>query len=160
MTTNYITYKHYSKDEINFIKENYTGDKNNVLYLAEKLQRSKYSIRAQARKLGLAVKAKREKVCNIIPLTKREKEILILLYKGLSIKEIANKCFITECTARCHKTNILYKMGVNSVVELMAKRIEELENNQLSDLTKNLIAEKFLEKLKQNTREFIENCKY
>lgn len=159
MATNYITYRCYSKDEINFIKENYTGDKNNVLFLAEKLKRSMYSIREQARKLGLTVKAKREKVYNTIPLTKREKEILILLYKGLSIKEIANKCFITENTARCHKTNILCKMDANSVIELMAKRIEELENNQLSDLAKNLIAEKFLEKLKQNTKEFIQNCK-
>ena len=89
-------------------------------------------------------------------LTKREKEILKLLYKGLNVREIAEKCCISKTTAKTHKVNILGKTNTHSVVELLAKKIEELENNQLSTLSKNLIAEVFLEKLKENIKNFIE----
>lgn len=90
-------------------------------------------------------------------LTKREKEILKLLYSGLNANKIADKLCIARSTAKCHITNILKKQNTHSVVELLTKKIEELENNQLSDLSKNLIAEVFLEKLKENTKKFLES---
>lgn len=90
-------------------------------------------------------------------LTQREKEILKLLYKGFNSSKIADKLCIARCTAKTHITNILDKLHVHSVHELLAKRIEELENNQLSTLSKNLIAEVFLEKLKENVKNFLEN---
>lgn len=90
-------------------------------------------------------------------LTNREKEILKLLYKGLNSKKIADRLCIARCTAKSHITNIFEKLNVHSIQELLAKRIEELENNQLSELSKNLIAEKFLTKLKDNTKKFLES---
>lgn len=90
-------------------------------------------------------------------LTEREKEIIKLLYKGLNSNKIADRLCIARCTAKSHITNILGKLNVHSIQELLAKRIEELENNQLSELSKNLIAESFLAKLKDNTKKFLEN---
>jgi pimeloyl-ACP methyl ester carboxylesterase/DNA-binding CsgD family transcriptional regulator len=47
-------------------------------------------------------------------LTKREKEVLIQLAKGLSNKEIANVLFISEKTVRNHISNIFSKIGATS----------------------------------------------
>lgn len=48
------------------------------------------------------------------PLTDREKEVLGLLGKGLSNKEIGSALFITERTARTYVSNILGKLGLAS----------------------------------------------
>lgn len=90
-------------------------------------------------------------------LTQREKEVLKLLYRGLNSSKIADKLCIARSTAKTHITNILEKCNSHSMQELLAKKIEELENNQLSDLSKNIIAECFLEKLKGNVKKFLES---
>jgi DNA-binding NarL/FixJ family response regulator len=46
------------------------------------------------------------------PLTEREREVLGLLGRGASNKEIASALFITERTARTHVSNILGKLGL------------------------------------------------
>jgi DNA-binding NarL/FixJ family response regulator len=48
------------------------------------------------------------------PLTDREKEVLGLLGRGLSNKEIGAELFITERTARTYVSNILGKLGLAS----------------------------------------------
>jgi len=48
------------------------------------------------------------------PLTEREKDVLRLLGKGHSNKEIAAELFITERTARTYVSNILGKLGLSS----------------------------------------------
>ena len=48
------------------------------------------------------------------PLTEREKEVIGLLGRGASNKEIASALFITERTARTHVSNILGKLGLAS----------------------------------------------
>jgi DNA-binding NarL/FixJ family response regulator len=48
------------------------------------------------------------------PLTDREKEVLALLGRGLSNKEIGAELFITERTARTYVSNILGKLGLQS----------------------------------------------
>jgi NarL family two-component system response regulator LiaR len=48
------------------------------------------------------------------PLTDREKEVLGLLARGLSNKEIGTELFITERTARTYVSNILGKLGLQS----------------------------------------------
>lgn len=48
------------------------------------------------------------------PLTEREKDVLRLLGKGHSNKEIAAELFITERTARTYVSNILGKLGLAS----------------------------------------------
>lgn len=126
-TDSTFTYRHYSKDDINFIIQNYTGERQNVIEIAKKLNRSIESIKTQAFKHNLTKKIKREKLGYIEGLTEKEQAVLDLLYKGYSVKEIANELFVRVNTVKTHKTNILIKKDVNSVTELLSKRIAELE---------------------------------
>lgn len=52
------------------------------------------------------------------PLTKREMEILRLLCKHMTNKEIADELFITEHTVKYHKSNMLAKTGFKKTVDL------------------------------------------
>ncbi len=54
-------------------------------------------------------------------LTSREKNILKLLVKGLSYKEIAGTSFISFETLNTHVKNIYRKLNVHSRSELAAK---------------------------------------
>lgn len=49
---------------------------------------------------------------NLLPLTKREKEILVLISRGMLNKEIANELNITERTVKNHISNLFKKMNV------------------------------------------------
>ena len=61
-------------------------------------------------------------------LTKREKEVFILLIQNMTTKEIANKLYISEKTVRNHLSNAMQKLGVKgraqAVVELI--RLKEI----------------------------------
>ena len=64
-----------------------------------------------------------EKKINLIelcdtPLTEREMEVLTLLCKHMTNKEIANELFITEHTVKYHKSNMLAKTGFKKAVDL------------------------------------------
>jgi DNA-binding NarL/FixJ family response regulator len=52
-------------------------------------------------------------------LTKREIEVLDLICKGFTIKEIADKLFISQRTVDGHKANLFRKTGVDSSVKLV-----------------------------------------
>ena len=58
------------------------------------------------------------------PLTEREKEVIGLLGKGASNKEIATELFITERTARTHVSNILGKLGLASRTQAALYAVE------------------------------------
>lgn len=60
-------------------------------------------------------------VKSLYGITKREEEILGLLSKGLSYKEIADQLFISEKTMKKHIYNIYEKMHVHSKVEAINK---------------------------------------
>lgn len=57
-------------------------------------------------------------------LTEREKEILELVAKGLSNKEISSKLAIESPTIEFHKKNLREKLNVNKSIELVIKAIE------------------------------------
>ena len=57
-------------------------------------------------------------------LTKREKEILKLIYSGVNNKEIADQLKKSIRTIETHRFNIMKKLNVGSVVELL-KKVEE-----------------------------------
>jgi DNA-binding NarL/FixJ family response regulator len=57
-------------------------------------------------------------------LTKREKEILILISKGLTDKEIADAIFLSPLTVITHRKNILGKLGLKNKAELTRFAIE------------------------------------
>lgn len=52
-------------------------------------------------------------------LSNRELEILHLIVQGKSVKDIANQLFITDKTVSTHKGNILHKLGLKNIVELV-----------------------------------------
>jgi DNA-binding NarL/FixJ family response regulator len=54
-------------------------------------------------------------------LTKREKEILLLLMEGLSYKEIAAQCFISIDTLNSHIRKVYSKLNVHSRSEIAAR---------------------------------------
>jgi DNA-binding NarL/FixJ family response regulator len=54
-------------------------------------------------------------------LTTREKQILELLNKGFSYKDIANECFISNATVFTHVKNIYAKLNIHSRNEIAAK---------------------------------------
>ena len=62
-------------------------------------------------------------------LTKREREVFLLLVNGSTTKEIALKLGISEKTVRNHISNVMQKLGVkgraSAVVELL--NLNEIE---------------------------------
>jgi NarL family two-component system response regulator LiaR len=58
-------------------------------------------------------------------LTEREKDVLTLLVSGLTNKEIANKLFLSDVTARFHVSNIIHKLGVKNRGQVIKKALEE-----------------------------------
>lgn len=58
------------------------------------------------------------------PLSERETEVLGLIAKGLSNKEIASAIRVTEGTVKLHVTNILSKMGVNTRTEALVVAVQ------------------------------------
>ncbi len=62
-------------------------------------------------------------------LTKREKEVFVLLVANKTTKEIANILNISEKTVRNHVSNVMQKLGVRgraqAVVELI--RLKEIK---------------------------------
>ncbi len=58
------------------------------------------------------------------PLTSKEKEILGLLVKGKSNKEIGLESHISETTVKTHISNIIHKLGVKDRTQAVIKAIE------------------------------------
>jgi DNA-binding NarL/FixJ family response regulator len=62
-------------------------------------------------------------------LSRREKDIVMLLSKGKSTQEIADELFLSFLTVQTHRRNILQKYKMKNVAELM---IHLLKNNLLN----------------------------
>jgi len=52
-------------------------------------------------------------------LTYREQEVIILLAEGLTIKDVADRLFISPKTAENHRNNIMRKLDLHNTVELI-----------------------------------------
>ncbi|MCU0599850.1 MAG: response regulator transcription factor [Desulfobacterales bacterium] len=52
-------------------------------------------------------------------LTPREQEVVILLAEGLTIKQIADRLYISPKTAENHRSNIMHKLGLHSTIEVV-----------------------------------------
>lgn len=64
-------------------------------------------------------------------LTKREKQILKLIYEGTSNKEIADELGKSIRTIETHRFNIMKKLNVNNITELLKKVESESLHNLL-----------------------------
>ncbi len=60
-----------------------------------------------------------------VELTKREIEIVRLIAKGKSTKEIAEEFFLSPRTVETHRKNIFSKLGINKVAALIRYAIEQ-----------------------------------
>ncbi|MHB1278321.1 MAG: response regulator transcription factor, partial [Bacteroidia bacterium] len=60
-----------------------------------------------------------------IILTRREKEILELIYKGMPTAEIAERLFISPYTVETHRRNLLSKTDTRNATQLINKAIEK-----------------------------------
>jgi DNA-binding NarL/FixJ family response regulator len=58
-------------------------------------------------------------------LTSREKEVLILLAEGKKSQEIANALFISVNTVRRHRYNIMEKLNINNMADLVKYAISQ-----------------------------------
>jgi two-component system response regulator DegU len=54
-----------------------------------------------------------------VDLSEREKEVLLLICKELTIREIGQKLSLSENTVRNHRVNMMEKVGVNNTVGLV-----------------------------------------
>lgn len=66
----------------------------------------------------------RGKPPTLIPLTKREKEVLLLLPRGLTAKAMASELFLTEATIKTHLATIYRKFEVGNRTQAIAIGIE------------------------------------
>lgn len=58
------------------------------------------------------------------PLTPREKEVMILIAEGLPMAEISEKLFISPKTVENHRYNIMQKLGLKNIAELVRYAIQ------------------------------------
>lgn len=93
------------------------------------------SIDKLVQKIKLGISSKEISTTKKQNLTEREKEILKLLAKGLSIKEIAQKVFLSPHTVLSHRKNISAKTGIKTIagltvyaVSMNLISIEEIES--------------------------------
>lgn len=52
-------------------------------------------------------------------LTPREQEVMRLLAEGFTVREIAEKLFISPKTVENHRSNLMHKLGLRSAIELV-----------------------------------------
>ena len=57
------------------------------------------------------------------PLTKRERQVLRLIVQEHTTAEIAEKLFISRCTAETHRAHILQKLGVRNTAGIVREAI-------------------------------------
>ncbi|MNN77506.1 Response regulator protein TmoT [compost metagenome] len=65
-------------------------------------------------------------------LTSREREVIVLLVKGMLNKQVAAELGITEITIKVHRRRILQKMNAKSLPALV-RMVEKLRLTDLAD---------------------------
>lgn len=76
---------------------------------------------------AILASSKENSLKNIPRLTRREKEVLLLLIEGKQTQEIADALFLSFLTVQSHRRNLLNKFEVKNAIEL----INFVKNNNL-----------------------------
>ncbi len=63
-------------------------------------------------------------------LTEREKEILFLIGKGLASLKIGEKLFISKRTVDYHRSNIMQKLNLSNLAEMVVKAVEYVKSEE------------------------------
>ena len=58
-----------------------------------------------------------------VHITMRELEVLVLLSKGHTTKEIAKQLFVSTHTIESHKKNMIHKLDSRNTIDLVVKAI-------------------------------------
>jgi DNA-binding NarL/FixJ family response regulator len=85
----------------------------------------RYFSPAIQREIAETLRRRSEPEAGIAMLTDREKEVLVLLARGLATKEIASTLDIGTRTVETHRANVMRKLGVKSVALLTQVAIRE-----------------------------------
>ncbi|MBX2840169.1 MAG: LuxR C-terminal-related transcriptional regulator [Flammeovirgaceae bacterium] len=64
------------------------------------------------------------KIKEEVVLTSREKEVLGLILKEFTAREIADKLFIAQSTVETHRKNLIHKTGVRNTMGLVKYGVE------------------------------------
>jgi ATP/maltotriose-dependent transcriptional regulator MalT len=99
--------------EINQMLEAQNSSEDVLLQLKELLGFPKYFLEQGKGKLR-----------TLAPLTKREKEVLLLLPRGLTAKAMASELFLTEATIKTHLATIYRKLEVQNRSQAIAIGVE------------------------------------
>ena len=83
--------------------------------------------------IELALKKRKGKLTNAVRMTKREREIIVLIADGLSNKEIAQQLNIATHTVKSHVHNIMEKLALHTRLQI-AKFISRRKFLDLAEL--------------------------
>ncbi|CAM5447884.1 response regulator transcription factor [Mycolicibacterium aubagnense] len=61
-----------------------------------------------------------QEIISPVPLTQRERQILLLVAQGMTARETAERLGISQATARKHRENLMRKLDLHNVAELTA----------------------------------------
>jgi Response regulator containing a CheY-like receiver domain and an HTH DNA-binding domain len=75
--------------------------------------------------IELALKKNKGKITNAVRMTKREREIIVLIADGLSNKEIAQQLNIATHTVKSHVHNIMEKLALHTRLQIAKYTLEE-----------------------------------
>ena len=75
--------------------------------------------------IGLALKKRKGKLTNVVQMTKREREIIVLITDGISNKEIAGRLNIAVYTVKSHVHNIMEKLALHTRLQIAKFTREE-----------------------------------
>src|SRR5450432_79610 len=91
------------------------ADKKELLEAIHEVSKGKIYLSFEA---GQAMRKNNEPV-QIPAITRREKEILVLIAEGFTNPEIANKLFVSSSTVDSHRKNLLAKLNVKNTASLI-----------------------------------------
>jgi len=91
------------------------ADKKELLDAIQEVSRGKTYLSFEA---GQAIRRNNESV-QIPVITRREKEILVLIAEGFTNPEIAHKLFVSSSTVDSHRKNLLAKLNVKNTASLV-----------------------------------------